>query len=94
MNTDPDLTRKLTDTPAKEVEVFVQGILRGKHHCTIDLLFDWFGLVCFANKNKKCQLSYSSTADFKPVKQEVNGTMILSPLVFPGLSMTSFNSLV
>ncbi len=27
--------------------------------CTIDLLFDWFGLVCFANKNKNCQLSYS-----------------------------------
>ncbi len=23
------------------------------------LLFDWFGLVCFANKNKKCKLSYS-----------------------------------
>jgi hypothetical protein len=28
---------------------------RGKYHCTIDLLFDWFGLVCFANKNKNCQ---------------------------------------
>ncbi len=26
---------------------------RGKCHCTIDLLFDWFGLICFANKNKK-----------------------------------------
>jgi hypothetical protein len=26
---------------------------RGKYHCTIDLLFDGFGLVCFANKNKK-----------------------------------------
>jgi len=22
---------------------------RGKYHCTVDLLFDWFGLVCFAN---------------------------------------------
>jgi hypothetical protein len=31
----------------------------GKYHCTIDLLFDWFALVCFANKNKNCQLSYS-----------------------------------
>jgi hypothetical protein len=31
----------------------------GKYHCTIDLLFDWFGLVYFANKNKNCQLSYS-----------------------------------
>jgi len=26
------------------------------------------------------------TADSKPVKQEVNGTMILPPLVFPGLT--------
>ena len=32
---------------------------RGKYHCTVDLLFDWFGLVCFANKNKNCHLSYS-----------------------------------
>ncbi len=32
---------------------------RGKYHCTVDPLFDWFGLVCFANKNKNCQLSYS-----------------------------------
>ncbi len=31
----------------------------GKYHCTIDLLFDWFGLDCFANKNKNCQLPYS-----------------------------------
>jgi hypothetical protein len=21
---------------------------QGKYHCTIDLLFDWFGSVCFA----------------------------------------------
>jgi hypothetical protein len=33
--------------------------LRGKYHCTIDLLFDWFGLFFSANKNKNCQLSYS-----------------------------------
>jgi hypothetical protein len=31
----------------------------GKYHCTIDLLFDWFELVCFANKSKTGQLSYS-----------------------------------
>ncbi len=30
-----------------------------KGHCTVDLLSDWFGLVCSANKNKNCQLSYS-----------------------------------
>jgi hypothetical protein len=26
---------------------------RGKYHCTIDLLFDWFGLICFVNKKQK-----------------------------------------
>jgi hypothetical protein len=31
----------------------------GRYHCTVDLLFDLFGLVCFANKNKYCQFSYS-----------------------------------
>jgi hypothetical protein len=39
--------------------VYNQGILRGKYHCTIDLLSDRFGLVCFANKNKNFQLSCS-----------------------------------
>ncbi len=38
-----------------------QQILKGGVSlCTIDLLFDWFGLVCFTNKNKNCQLSNSS----------------------------------
>ncbi len=32
---------------------------RGKYHCAVDILLDWFGLVCFANKNNNCQLSYS-----------------------------------
>ncbi len=31
----------------------------GKYHRTVDLLFDWFGLVCFVNKNNNSQLSYS-----------------------------------
>jgi hypothetical protein len=26
---------------------------RGNYHCTIDLLFDLFGLICFANKKQK-----------------------------------------
>ncbi len=43
-------------------------------------MFDWFGLVCFANKTKNVS---RHTADSKPVKQEVNGTVILPPLVFP-----------
>jgi hypothetical protein len=25
---------------------------------TVDLLFDWIGLVCFANINKNCHLSF------------------------------------
>ncbi len=57
---------------------------RGKYHCTIDLLFDWFGLACLQTKTKI--VSYH-TADSKPVKQEVNSTVILLPLVFPGLSI-------
>ncbi len=28
--------------PCNEPLVFDQGILRGKYHCTVDLLFDWF----------------------------------------------------
>jgi hypothetical protein len=57
----------------------------GKYHCTIDLLFVWFGLVSFANKkNVGCH-----AADSKPVKQEVNSTVILPPLVFPGFGMGS-----
>jgi hypothetical protein len=34
-------------------------ISRGEYHYTVDLLFDWFGLVCIANKNINCQFSYS-----------------------------------
>jgi len=32
----------------------------------------------------KTKIVSSLTADSKPVKQEVNGTVILPPLVFPG----------
>jgi hypothetical protein len=34
----------------------------------------------------KTKIVSCQTADSKPVKQEVNGTVILPPLVFPGLS--------
>jgi hypothetical protein len=60
-----------------------------KYHCTIDLLFGWFGLVCFANKNKKNICCH--TADSKPVKQEVNSTVILPPLVFPAFGQLSLH---
>jgi hypothetical protein len=44
------------------MDIWLHGHLaaqRGKYHCTVDLLFDWFGLVHLANKNKNCQLSNS-----------------------------------
>jgi len=53
----------------------------GKYHCTIDLLFDWFGISCITPDNS---CFYLQTDYSKPIKQEVNGTMILPPLVFPG----------
>jgi hypothetical protein len=41
---------------------------------------DW-SVLQIKNKIVSCH-----TADFKPVKQEVNGTVILPPLVFPAHS--------
>ncbi len=46
-------------TPLSKLDRLYREYYRGKYHCTVDLLFDWFGLVCYANKNKNCQLSYS-----------------------------------
>ncbi len=37
----------------------------------------------------KTKIVSCHTADSKPVKQEVNGTVILPPLVFPGLRIVS-----
>jgi hypothetical protein len=48
-------------------------------------MFDWFGLVSFANKTK---IVSCHTTDSKPAKQEVNDTVILTPLVFPGMDLS------
>jgi len=56
---------------------------RGKYLCTIDLLFDWFGLVCFANKNINCQLSYSW---FQTSQTEGQWYSDTSPFSIPWLS--------
>ncbi len=45
--------------PTEWQKLVNQGILKGEYRCIVDLLFDLCGLVCFANKNKKCQLSYN-----------------------------------
>jgi hypothetical protein len=42
----------------------------------------------------KTKIVSHNTADFKPVKQEVNGTVILPPLVFPGLSVSQESACV
>ncbi len=57
-----------------------QGILKEKYHCTVDLLSDWFGLVCFANKNKNCQLPYSWFQTSPTGGQQYSDT---SPLSIP-----------
>jgi len=50
------------------------GFLRGKYHCTVDLLFDQFSNVHLCNtKFSAPNAKYIS----KPVKQEVNCTVIL-----------------
>ncbi len=28
----------------------MQGIVKGKYHCTFDLLFDWFGISCMTRQ--------------------------------------------
>ncbi len=53
------LNQKSSNVYCSDWWMSYQGIKKGKYHCTIDLLFDWFGLICFANKNINCQLSYN-----------------------------------
>ncbi len=62
--------------------------MSGKYHCTVNLLFGWFGLVCLQIKTK---IVSCHTPDFEPVKQEVNGTLILPSLVFPGFDVCNFS---
>jgi hypothetical protein len=45
---------------------------------TVDLLFDWFGLVCFTNKNKHCQLWNSWFQTSQTGGQQYNNTFPFS----------------
>jgi hypothetical protein len=56
--------------------------LKGKYHCTFDLLFGLESIV----SQLTIFVFICNTDYYKPVKQEVNGTVILPPLVFPELS--------
>jgi hypothetical protein len=65
LSTAPVLTDKISTAPDKADKIgaavkfyWPRTAKGGKYHCTIDFLLDWLGLVCFANKNKNCQLSY------------------------------------
>ncbi len=60
---------------------YVREYWREKYHCTIDLLFDWCGISCMTTDNF---CFYLQNRLIQTVKQEVNGTVILPPLVFPG----------
>ncbi len=63
------------------------------YHCTIDLLFGWFGLVCFANKNKNGQLSNSWFQTSQTGGQWYSDSSPFSIpwlwLIFPERSMTT-----
>jgi hypothetical protein len=76
------------EIPQIEMIPYAGNTKGGKYHSTIDLLFDWFGLVVLQIKTK---IVSCHTADSKPVKQEVNSTVILPPLVFPALCVESPN---
>ncbi len=66
--------------------VFVQGsITVPLTSCLTGL--DWSVLQI------KTKIVSCHTANSKPVKQEVNGTVILPPLVFPGLSLPPFSNI-
>ncbi len=51
--------------------------------CTVDLLFDWFGISCTTTDNF---CFYLQNRHPKPVKQEVNSTVILPPFSIPCLN--------
>jgi hypothetical protein len=63
------------------VSVIDQGILKGEVSLTSCLTGLDQSVLQIKTKIVSCH-----TADSKPIKQEVNGTVILPPLVFPALT--------
>ncbi len=63
----------------------------GKYHCTVDLLFDWFGISCMTTDNFSFYLQNRLIQTSLTGGQWYNDT---SRLVFPGLSLSSLFSLV
>ncbi len=44
-------TNKLECLKVANPHALIQGILKGKYQCTIDLLFDWLGISCMTTDN-------------------------------------------
>ncbi len=65
------------------VEGLTRECLRWKYHCTVDLLFDWFGISCLTTDNF---CFYLLCRQIQTSQTGVNGTVILPPLVFLGLT--------
>jgi len=57
----------------------------GKYHCTIDVMFDWFVLVCFEIKNKNCQLPFIWLQTSQAGGRQYSDT---SPLSIPWINLT------
>jgi hypothetical protein len=57
----------------------------GKYHCTIDLLFDWFGISCMTTDNFCFYLQNRLIQTSQTRGQWYSDT---SPLVFPDVSFT------
>jgi hypothetical protein len=47
----PLLELKVMSCQLKFVHAESREHLRGKYHCTVDLLFDWFGMSCMTTDN-------------------------------------------
>jgi hypothetical protein len=62
------------------------GNTKGKYHCTVNLLFDWFGISCMTTDNYCFYLQNRLIQSSQTGGQWYSDT---SPLVFPGLSFLS-----
>ncbi len=63
-------------------QCILQGILSGKYHCTIDLLFDWFGISCVKTDNFCFYLQNRQIQTSQTGGQWYSDT---SRLIFPGI---------
>jgi hypothetical protein len=63
--------------------------LRGKYHCTVDLLFDWFGISCMTTDNFCFYLQNRLIQPSPTGGQQYSDT---SPFSIPCLKQTTFDT--